>query len=327
MAELRYNPLIDDWTMVSANRSKRPDMPKDWCPFCPGFGKVPDDYDVYKYDNDFPILSQDPPLPDDVGSELYQTAPSYGKCDVILYSPDHYASLHELSNAHIEKLVRLWISRFDELKQDEKVKYIFPFENRGPEVGVTMPHPHGQIYAYSKMPLRLRLELESTKNYFEEHNKCVFCQMIEDEIAFSERVIWENDRFIIFIPFFCEYPFGAYILPKAHISSFDDFDDGDVEDFAQALKVLTKAFDLLYDRKFPYMMCIYNTPVNSDEAYPKAKDHYHFHVKMFPPLRGPQAIKWSASSETGAWVHGNPRKVEETAQELREAVRKAVDNA
>lgn len=327
MAELRYNPLIDDWTMVSANRSNRPDMPKDWCPFCPGSGKVPDDYDVLVYDNDFPILSQNPPEPDEVGSELYQTAPSYGKCDVILYSPDHNASLHELSIPHIEKLIHLWIRRFDELKQDEKIKYIFPFENRGPEVGVTMPHPHGQIYGYSKMPLRLRLELENAKEYHDTNDKCLFCQMAEDELAFQERVVWENERFVIFIPFYAEYPFSTVIMPKAHLASFDEFDEGTVHDFAEALKALTKAYDTLYDRKFPYMMCLYNSPVNSDKQYPDAKTYYHFHVKLFPPLRGPQSIKWNASSETGAWVHGNPRKVEETAVELREAFRKAALDA
>ncbi len=327
MAELRYNPLIDDWTMVSANRSKRPDMPKDWCPFCPGSGKVPENYDVLKYDNDFPILSKNPPEPDAVGSELYQTAPSYGKCDVILYSPDHHASLHELSQAHIEKLVRLWIDRFAELAEDEKVKYVFPFENRGPEVGVTMPHPHGQIYAYSKMPLRLRLELDNARKYKEEHGECLFCRMIQDEIAFKERVIWENEHFIVFIPFFAEYPFGTYILPKTHLSSFAEFDDAIIASFAEVLKRLTAAFDALYDWKFPYMMCIYNKPVNSDETYPGAEDYYHFHVKLFPPLRGANAIKWNASSETGAWVHGNPRKVEETAEELRAAFRKAEEHA
>ena len=319
MAELRYNPLLDDWTMVSANRSKRPDMPKDYCPFDPGSGKVPEDYDVLKYDNDFPILSQNPPEPDDVGSELYKTDYSYGKCDVILYSPDHYASLHELSVEHIVKLVDLWEERTIELSRDEKIKYIFPFENRGEEVGTTMPHPHGQIYGYSKMPLRLRLELENAKNYYEENGKCVFCQMKDDEEAFGERVVMENEHFIAFIPFFSEYPFGVYILPKEHISNFTEFDEGMKTSFAEMLKRLTGSFDTLYDRKFPYMMCIYQNPVNSPE-YGNVEDYYHFHVKFFPPLRGANSIKWNASSETGAWVHGNPRRVEETAAELRDAV-------
>lgn len=320
MPELRYNPLLDDWTMVSANRSKRPDMPKDYCPFCPGSGKVPDDYDVLKYDNDFPILSQDPPPQDPVGSELYPTAPSYGKCDVILYSPDHHASLHEFSHAHIKKLVNLWKTRFIELSKDPNIVYIFPFENRGAEVGVTMPHPHGQIYGYSKMPLRLRIELENARLYYEAHGVNLLDRMLEEEEAFQDRMLWANDHFAAFIPFFCEYPYGVYLLPKVPLSSLADFEEEHIASFAEALKVITGSFDLLFDKKFPYMMCLYNAPVNSDDTYPGADQYYRFHVKFFPPLRGENAIKWNASSETGAWVHGNPRKVEETAQELKEAI-------
>ena len=159
MAELRFNPLTKDWVMIASHRQNRPQMPKDWCPFCPGPDnkKVPDTYEVLEYDNDFPALSQNPPVPDDVETELYKTAPSYGKCEVILYSPDHTATLPELSVPHIKKLVDLWQERYNELSKDEKIKYIFIFENRGEAVGVTMPHPHGQIYGYSFIPKKVEL--------------------------------------------------------------------------------------------------------------------------------------------------------------------------
>lgn len=324
MAELRYNPLLDDWTMVSADRSKRPDMPKDFCPFCPDSGKVPRDYDVLKYDNDFPILSQNPPQPDEIGSDFYKTDYSYGKCEVILYSPNHDGKFYDLSQAHIEKLVRLWQERFEDLKKDEKIKYIMPFENKGKEVGTTMIHPHGQIYAYSKMPLRLKLELKNSMDYFKETGENIFDRLIKEERAFKERIIFENDSFIVFLPFFANYPFETYIVAKDKISSFSDFNDQTVSDFAKTLKELTKAFDYVYNKPFPYMMAIYQEPVNSLE-YPGAKDFYRFNVKFFPPLRGANSIKYNASSETAAWVHGNPRRVEETAEELRRAYRSSVD--
>ena len=167
MAELRYNPLTNDWVMIASHRQNRPQMPKDWCPFCPGSGKVPDHFTVYEYDNDFPALSQNPPVPDDVATELYQTKEAYGKCEVILYSPNHTITLPELSVSHIRELVDLWTARFCALKQDEKIKYIFIFENRGDVVGVTVPHPHGQIYAYSYVPKKLEVELASSKEYYE----------------------------------------------------------------------------------------------------------------------------------------------------------------
>jgi len=141
MAELRWHPLTKDWVMVASHRQNRPQMPKDWCPFCPGpdNDKVPKSFDVLKYDNDFPALSQNPPKMDDVATSIYKTAPSYGKCEVVLYSPEHTVTLPELPESHVRKLVDLWTERFSELSQDEKIKYIFIFENRGDVVGVQCP--------------------------------------------------------------------------------------------------------------------------------------------------------------------------------------------
>ena len=211
MAELRYNPLIKDWVMIASHRQNRPQMPKDWCPFCPGSGKVPEHFTVYEYDNDFPALSQNPPVPDDVATELYKTKEAYGKCEVILYSPEHTVTLPELSVEHIRELVDLWTSRFEELRKDERIKYIFIFENRGDVVGVTMPHPHGQIYGYSYIPKKLELELASCKEYKEEKGECLICDIVKNEKEFGKRVIIENEDFITFLPFFADYPYGVYV--------------------------------------------------------------------------------------------------------------------
>ena len=321
MAELRWNPLLRDWTMVAAHRQNRPDMPKEFCPFCTDSGKVPVDYDVYKYDNDFPVLSQEPLKPDDVGSEFYKTAEAYGKCEVILYSPDHNASLCELNVDHIKKLVDLWTDRFINLSKDENIKYIYIFENRGKEVGVTMPHPHGQIYGYSFMPLKLKTELLSSRIYYEENNHCLFCKMNEEEINFEKRVIMENEDFIAYLPFFTDYPYGVFILPKRHMGNLTEFTEDEKYSFAKILKDTTGTFDTLFNRRFPYMMAIHQSPVNS----PEYKDHdqyYHFHVEFYPPLRGENSIKYNASSETGAWAVANPRSIEETAIELRDAYKR-----
>lgn len=113
MAELRWHPLTKDWVMIASHRQGRPQMPKDWCPFCPGSGKVPDHFEVYEYDNDFPALSLTPPEPDDVATDFFKTAPAYGKCEVILYSPDHEITVPELPAEHLKKLVDLWCERFE----------------------------------------------------------------------------------------------------------------------------------------------------------------------------------------------------------------------
>ena len=325
MAELRYNPLLKDWTMVASHRQNRPQMPKDWCPFCPGSGKVPDEFDVLKYDNDFPALMQNPPQPDEVGSSFYKTAQAYGKCEVILYSPKHTVTLCELPVKHIRKLVDLWCERYIELSKDEKIKYIFEFENRGEAVGVTMPHPHGQIYGYSKMPLKIKTELESCKEHYDENNECLICRMNKEETDFNKRIIIENEDFLAYLPFFTDYPYGMFIVSKRHVSKMIDFTEREKDNFADILKKVSGTFDSLFDKRFPYMMCIHQAPVNSPE-YGNYDDYYHFHVEFYPPLRSENKIKYYASSEMGAWAACNPRAVEECADELKASYNKFLNS-
>ena len=315
MAELRWHPLIKDWVMIASHRQNRPQMPKDWCPFCPGSGKVPDNYEVYKYDNDFPALSQDPPIPDDVPTDFYKMAEAYGKCEVILYSPEHTSSLYQFSTAHVVKIIDLWTERFIELRKDEKIKYIFIFENRGELVGVTMPHPHGQIYGYSYMPKKLELELDACSEYYHNNGTCLICDMYKDERKYGDRVIFENEDFLVFLPFFSEYPYGMYIVSRNHKQNLTQFNEREKLNLAKALKGTTGTLDSLFGSVMPYMMCMHQEPVNSGDA----SEYYHFHIEFFPPKRAADKQKFNASSETGAWAHANPTKPEEKAEELRQA--------
>jgi len=325
MGELRWNPLLRTWVMVAPNRQERPNMPKDWCPFCPGSGKVPDHYDVLKYDNDFPVLKLKPDEPEVPSDDFYRVMKNYGKCEVILYSSDHNAKLWQLSVEHIIKLVNLWIERNNELSKDENIKYVFPFENRGEEVGVTIIHPHGQLYVYPFVPLKLKVELDSCKEYYMEHNECMICHMNAEEKAFKKRVVFENESFIAYLPFFTDYPYGVFIVSKRHFGNLADFTEPEKRDLAKMLKTITGAFDLLFDRPFPYMMVIHQTPVNTEE-YKESDKYFHFHIEFYPPLRDKDKIKWYASSEMGAWACANPLSVEETAPKLREAIEKFLKN-
>lgn len=324
MAELRWHPLTKDWVMVASNRQNRPQMPKDWCPFCPGpdNDKVPKSFDVLKYDNDFPALTQNPAAPDDVAIGVYKTKENYGKCEVILYSPEHTVTLPELPVPHVRKLVDLWVERYTELKKDEKIKYVFIFENRGAVVGVTMPHPHGQIYGYSVVPKKLELELDSCKEHFEETHNCLVCDMLKAEKEADKRIIFENDDFIVFLPFFTEYPYGIYIAAKNHKSAIDQFTDKEKDSLAEALRASAGTLDSLFGYTFPYMMCMYNAPTNYPE---NTDDYFHFHIAFYPPMRGADKQKFNASSETGAWAHCNPLAPEDTAEELRQAYKRFLE--
>ena len=322
MAELRYNPLIKDWVMIASHRQNRPQMPKDWCPFCPGSGKVPDNFTVYKYDNDFPALSQTPSTPDDVATELYQVKEAYGKCEVILYSPEHTVTLPQLSTSHIRELVDLWTDRFEELSKDEKIKYVFIFENRGDVVGVTMPHPHGQIYGYSYIPKKLELEIESATEHKEQTGNCLFCDILKTEMDVQDRVVIEKEDFVTFLPFFTDYPYGVHIMAKEHLQNLSQLNDRQKNNLAKILKETAGMLDCLFDYPFPYMMCMHQAPVNSGDF----SETFHFHIEFYPPMRAADKQKFNASSETGAWAACNPTSPEEKAEELRAAHKKFLEN-
>ena len=322
MAELRWHPLIQDWVMIASNRQGRPQMPKDYCPFCPSFGNVPD-YEVLEYDNDFPALSQNPPEPDEgIANDFFKVKPSYGKCEVILYSPGHTVTMPELSYDHMKKLVDLWCERFNVMRSDEKIKYVFPFENRGEVVGVTMPHPHGQMYGYSFIPKKLQLETASAKEYYEKTGNCLFCDTLKNELEAQKRIIFQNEHFTVYLPFSCEYPYGVYIMANRHVQYITDLTEEEKYTLGVTIRDTVGMLDSLFDYRFPYMMCMHNAPVNSGDY---SKD-FHFHIEFFPPMRSADKQKFNASSETGAWAHCNPTCPEETSKELRAAYAKFMES-
>ncbi|MEL7608020.1 MAG: galactose-1-phosphate uridylyltransferase [Bacillota bacterium] len=317
MAELRYNPFNNDWVMMASARQNRPQMPKDWCPFCPGSGRVPEQYEVLKYDNDFPALSMNPPEPDDVATEFFKAEKSYGKCEVILYSPDHTITLPELTLAHVGKLVDLWCERFEELSKNKKTKYIMIFENRGGVVGVTMPHPHGQIYAYPFLPKKIEQKLDNAKKYLENTGRCLFCDWLKAERDFKQRVIFEDEHFSVIIPYFAEFAYQTQIISKTHKKFISEFSGQEKTALGKMVRSTVGMYDGLFDTAFPYMMCMYNAPVNMDDI-----EGFHFHIEFYPPMRSREKQQFLASSETGAGAHCNPTAPEEKAVELRAAYHK-----
>ena len=319
MAELRWNPLLASYTMVAANRQGRPHLPKDYCPFCPGSGKVPDHYEVLLYPNDFPALTTDAETPSEMVDGVYHNAAAHGKCDVVLYSDDHVKGLAQLPTAITLKLLKLWRDRYVELAKDPKIKYIFPFESRGEEVGVTIHHPHGQIYSYSWVPQKLVLQLDNCKAYYQQYGVPLFTAMNREELKDGRRVICQNDSFVAYLPYFTDYPYGVFIVTKKQRPSLASMSESELNELAEILRKIIGAFDNLFDRPFPYMMCVQQCPVNAPE-YEGAEEYFHFHIEFYTPLRSKDKIKWLASSETGAGAAANTMLVEDTAVELRDAL-------
>jgi len=315
LPHLRYNPLLDTFTMVAANRQHRPHLPgQDTCPFCPGSGKVDPDYDVISYPNDFPVLSHSPrPVMEE--NPFFETAEAYGRCEVILYSPNHQARIYDLTDEQVEKIIRLWIDKNKEFGQDPKINYVYPFENRGKEVGVTIPHPHGQLYAYGWLPLKLKTELDNAKKYWIEKGRNLFDDMNQAEVEDGRRILTETQHFACYIPYFTDYPFGVFIVSKEK-ANLSFFQAADISELALLIKQVVRAFDRLFDREFPYMMAIHQSPVNLP-AYADSAEYYRFHIEFYTPLRDKDKIKWYASSEMGAWAAANTLSVEDCADRLR----------
>jgi UDPglucose--hexose-1-phosphate uridylyltransferase len=316
IAEIRWNPLLKEWVAVAAHRQERPQMPKDWCPFCPGSGHVPDKYDVLIYPNDFPTFSLKAPAPATESTSFYPVTKAFGSCDVVLYHPDHNTFLPELSVDHIIKLIQLWQNRFNELKSNQEIKYIFIFENKGEVIGVTMPHPHGQIYSFPYIPPKIAIELSSSKEHFDNNKgECLFCKILQLELLHKKRIVIENDSFVAFVPFYARWPYEVHIYSKRHLQLITEIKDPkEVRDFASILKTLTQKYDNLFGFSFPYMMVIHQAPVNDGE-YP----YFHFHVEFYPPYRSKTKLKYLAGCETGAGTFINDTVPEDKAEELRRA--------
>jgi len=321
MSELRYNPILRDWTMVADNRQMRPDMPKGLCPFCPGSSLVPNDYDVLSYDNDFPVLSPDPVFVSQPTAPLYRAAEAYGKCEVVLYSSNHAVALSRLPHPQLLRVVQLWQERYVALSEDVRHEYILIFENRGREVGATISHPHGQIYAYPYLPSKIRTELESAEQHYQVTGRCLICDINDAERTEALRIVAENARFVAYIPYFTDFPYGVWISPVNHVPDIRRMTADDVDSLALILGQVTRGMDALYDRDFPYMMVIHQTPPHR----PDVEDYYHFHIEFYPPLRTRDKVKYLASSETGAGAAANPASVEQTSWHLRQTIQMVDD--
>ncbi len=287
-------------------------MPEDWCPFCPGSGRVPDNYDCYIYPNDFPAFSIPPPQPAIQGDDFYRVARSYGKCDVVLYSPDHHTSLPQLSLDHIVKLVQIWRKRFAELKATAGIRYVLIFENKGAVIGVTMPHPHGQIYAFPFIPPRLKREIESARAHQRAKRRCLFCDILKKERGEGRRIVAENEAFTAFVPFYARWPYEVHIFCRRHLVALDAFRPSEERALAEILKWVTLKYDNLFQMSFPYMMVLHQAPTKGDFPY------FHFHIEFYPPHRSKEKLKYLASVETSAGTFLNDSLAEEKAAELRD---------
>jgi UDPglucose--hexose-1-phosphate uridylyltransferase len=280
MSELRWHPLLEQWVVVTAHRQGRPQMPTEGCPFCPGSGKVPDAYDVHLYPNDFPAFEEG--------------------CDVVLYSPEHTKLPSQLSVEQWEKVIDLWARRTAEYETNPNVKHVMIFENAGEAVGVTMPHPHGQIYAFPFVPPRFEKELASVAK----SEKCLYCVILEKEREEGLRVIDKNDNYVAFAPYYGRFPYETCIYATRHVRSLNDLTVVEKTSLAEILSTMRKKYDALFGFPMPMMMVLHQFK--------------HFYIEFLPLQRSANKIKYLAAVESASWTFLEDVIPEEAAARLRE---------
>jgi UDPglucose--hexose-1-phosphate uridylyltransferase len=300
--------LLREWVVVAAVRQDRPQMPKDWCPFDPGSGHVPDRYDVYLYPNDFPAFQLDGPS-FDPHPGLFATAGARGSCDVVIYHPDHNLVPSQMPEEHWRLVVDLWTRRFRELSATPGIEYVFIFENTGAAIGVTMPHPHGQIYAFPFLPPLVMRELAAAA----ENEGCLYCEILAGETADGRRLVAQNESFVAFVPFFARWPAEMQIYSRRHFGTLLEMTSVEAGDLASIISLVRRKYDRLFGFPIPLMMMLRQSPVKGEHSY------FHFHVEFCPIQRSATKIKYLAGVESGCGTFLNDTEAEERAAALRAA--------
>jgi UDPglucose--hexose-1-phosphate uridylyltransferase len=287
-------------------------MPADWCPFCPTSGKVPPDYDVLLYPNDFPAFSLENP-PFDPAGDLYKKTGARGICDVVLYHPNHNLLPSQLNVPHWRKVVDLWTARSCELAAHPDVAYVFVFENQGAAIGVTMPHPHGQIYGFPFVPPQPEIEHRNAESFYKRENACLYCRLLEREISEETRLVARNSTFTAYVPFAARWPTEVHIYSSRHFVTLAQMNDSEATDLAEMISIVRRKYDNLYGFPMPLMMILRQGPAKGEQPW------FHFHVEFYPIQRSPAKLKYLAAVESGTWTFLNDTIAEEEAGKMRAA--------
>lgn len=315
-AHLRWHPLRGEWVAYATHRQHRTFLPPpEYNPLAPMTDtvsptEVPSgNWEVAVFENLFPTLT---PLAHDPPRSIVDTTEARGACEVVVFTQDPRGSLGTLPLSHLELILEVWGDRYRELGAREDVSYVYPFENRGVEVGVTLHHPHGQIYAFPFVPPVPARELENQRAYLEIHGEGLIERLVAEELSEGRRILYASDQVAAFVPAFARYPYEVWIAPRRAVASIADLDAMGRSDFARALKTVLLKYDGLWQRPFPYIMAFHQAPTDG-LPHPEA----HLHVEFYPAYRMRDRLKYLAGSEIGAGVFTADTDPDDKAAELR----------
>jgi UDPglucose--hexose-1-phosphate uridylyltransferase len=325
-AEIRYDALLDEWVAVASHRQTRTFLPPaDECPLCPSrdgrHSEIPSpDYDVVVFENRFPSFAAGAPavverIDDGAAPGTgfdFRRRPGWGRCEVVCFTPDHSSSFARLDAAQARLVLEAWIDRTLDLSRMAHVEQVFCFENRGQAIGVTLHHPHGQIYAYPFVTPRTRAMLESARRYRARTFGNLFADVLAAERAARSRVVAENQYWTAFVPAAARWPLEIHLFPRRQVPDLPGLTDAERDAFGPIYLELLRRCDALYGAPLPYMSCWHQAPVRAD------RDLAYLHLQLFSIQRAANRLKYLAGSESGMGVFINDVAPEEAAARLRE---------
>jgi len=300
----RFNPLTGEWVLVSPHRTQRPWQGKveksinnntpaytNDCYLCPGNvranGDINPDYNsTFVFNNDYGAINENDSRTIDEKSKLLQAKAERGICKVVCFSPKHNLTLAILALDDIVKVVKTWQYEYLNLGRESFINHVQIFENKGEIMGCSNPHPHGQIWAQESIPNEVLNESANQFKYFKEKNVTLLKDYIEIEKQKGERVIYENESFVLLVPFWAVWPFETMIISKRQISTILQFDEKEILQFAEVLENITVRYDNIFNIPFPYSAGIHQSPTDGLE-HPE----WHFHMHFYPPLLRSATIK------------------------------------
>jgi UDPglucose--hexose-1-phosphate uridylyltransferase len=324
----RLDRILDEWVTIAGHRQARTYMPPDnECPLCPSTDEykteVPaKDYDVVVFENRFPSFAQtsilDPEDPDaDEADEttdasgLFTKAPGVGRCEVVCFTSDHDAAFSSLTRARVRTVVDAWVDRTEQLSLIPEIEQVFCFENRGEEIGVTLSHPHGQIYGYPYVTPRTRRMFESARAYKVATGRNLFADLLEAETQAGERVVARSAGWTAFVPFAARWPMEVHLYPNRQVPDLPALTDAERDDLSGIYLEVLRRMEGVYDPDLPYIAAWHQAPVRAD------RDLAYLHLEVFSIRRAPGKLKYLAGSESAMGAFVNDVLPEDTAQQLR----------
>jgi len=328
MLQLRKDPVVDRWVIIASERARRlrlvrePEVRETGpCPFCPGNeGTTPPEIAAFRprdsapnspgwwtrvVANKYPALQIEGDL-DKAGEGIYDVMNGVGAHEVIIETPEHDDRAETLDEKQFGEILWMYRERSLDLKGDDRFRYVLIFKNRGRVAGASLSHPHSQLIATPVVPKRVMEEIRGARSYFRLKERCVFCDIVREEIGYGGRIVVVSDGFVAFVPFAPRFPFEIWLTPRKHGSAFERITRAEVEDLARVLReTLLRLSKALAEPPYNYML--HTSPCRESD-----NEYYHWHIEITPRILEVAGFEWG----TGFYV--NPTAPEDAAAYLRE---------